>query len=132
MARSTPSARFGARVRAMRKARGWSQAKLAEVVGLSANHVGVIERGEKTPTLDTVQAFAKVYGTTLSTMFGETEDPKLTGWLGQVHALAAAVPPAQRQLVTAILGAFVRQGDAEEPVRRAPGATMRLHEREPR
>lgn len=116
----------------MRKARGWSQATLAEAVGLSANHVGVIERGEKTPTLDTVQAFARVYGTTLGAMVGEADDPQLAGWLGQVHALAAAVPPAQRALVTAILGAFVRQAAAEEQSRRPAGGALRLHERESR
>ncbi len=131
MARSTPSTRFGACVRALREARGWSQAKLAEDVGLSPNHVGVIERGEKTPTLETAQALARVFGTTLGAMLGEVADAKLTGWLARVHALASAVPPTERPLVGAILEAIVRHvADVETP-RRSTAAAARAHEREP-
>ena len=38
----------------LRKANGMSQEDLAEKTGLSANYIGMVERGEKTPSLETL------------------------------------------------------------------------------
>lgn len=40
---------IGFQIRAKRKAKSWSQEKLAEEVHLSAAYIGMIERGEKSP-----------------------------------------------------------------------------------
>lgn len=42
---------FGKRVREVRKARGISQEKLAEMAGIDRSYMGNIERGEKNITL---------------------------------------------------------------------------------
>ena len=42
---------FGKRVREMRKAKGLSQEKLAEMAGIDRSYMGNIERGEKNITL---------------------------------------------------------------------------------
>jgi transcriptional regulator with XRE-family HTH domain len=42
---------FGAAVRERRKARGWTQERLAEEAGVSALQVGFIERGDNVPKL---------------------------------------------------------------------------------
>lgn len=42
---------FGKRVREMRKAKGISQEKLAEMAGIDRSYMGNIERGEKNITL---------------------------------------------------------------------------------
>ena len=39
-------ARFGARLRAKRKAKGLSQAALAEAVELTTNYISILERGQ--------------------------------------------------------------------------------------
>ncbi|MGH7434838.1 MAG: helix-turn-helix domain-containing protein, partial [Polyangiaceae bacterium] len=54
MARSGIGPALGTRIRAQREAMGWSQAKLAEVVDLTPNYVGALERGEALPTVLTL------------------------------------------------------------------------------
>lgn len=97
--------RFGNRVRAARITRGMSQASIAKQIGISSNHVGVIERGETVPSLETVQAFAKAFGITM----GELLDGEMAGdaWLKKVAAIAEAVPPSKRALLLSLLAAVV-------------------------
>jgi len=45
---------FGQRVRELRKAKGISQEKLAELAGIDRSYMGNIERGEKNVTLKKV------------------------------------------------------------------------------
>ena len=44
---------IGKNIRRFRKERGYRQEDLAEMVGLSVNYMGAIERGEKLPSLET-------------------------------------------------------------------------------
>jgi len=50
--------KVGARVRALRKKRGWSQDVFADRTGLHRAHVGEIERGESNVTLQTLKILA--------------------------------------------------------------------------
>ncbi len=49
---------FGQKLRSIRKAKKLSQEELAEKANLHPTYVGVIERGEQSPTLDTVEKIA--------------------------------------------------------------------------
>lgn len=49
--RAPEAVAFGAAVRERRKARGWTQERLAEEAGVSALQVGFIERGDNVPKL---------------------------------------------------------------------------------
>lgn len=59
--RAQPKVRriFGALLRRRRVHRKWSQLALGKRAGLSAKFVGELERGEKSPTLDTLAAIAR-------------------------------------------------------------------------
>ncbi|MBA7707794.1 HTH-type transcriptional regulator SutR [subsurface metagenome] len=48
-----------ANVRKNRKARGWSQEKLADKTGLHRTYIGAIERAEQSITLATLQRLAE-------------------------------------------------------------------------
>ena len=50
---------FGARIAELRKQRNISQEELAERCGVHRTYIGSIERGEKSPTLNTIDKFAK-------------------------------------------------------------------------
>lgn len=54
--------RFADRVRALRKAKGWSQEELAEHAGIHRTFVSQIERATKRSTIDTVDKVAKALG----------------------------------------------------------------------
>ena len=53
---------FGNNIRRYRKERGLTQEELADEVELAVTYVGQIERGQRNPTLDVVERFAKVLG----------------------------------------------------------------------
>lgn len=53
---------FGDRLRAARKARGWSQERLAEVVGVHRTYAGTVERGEQNISLTNICEFARALG----------------------------------------------------------------------
>ena len=46
-----PKSAFGARVRALRTTKGWSQERLAAEAKLDRTYIGGIERGERNPSL---------------------------------------------------------------------------------
>ena len=60
---------FARRVRKLRTARGWSQDELAAKSGLHRSYVGIVERGEKSATLDTVERIAKAFNVEVSEFF---------------------------------------------------------------
>lgn len=55
---------FGAKVEQLRTALGWTQAELAEKVGLARTSIVNIERGRQRVLLGDVEVFAKAFNTT--------------------------------------------------------------------
>lgn len=60
---SAATTEFGARVRALRQERAWSQEHLAEVCGLHWTYVGQVERGRRNLTLHNILKLAAALGT---------------------------------------------------------------------
>ena len=56
-----------------RKAKGFSRVALAERAGLHQTYIGLLERGKRSPNLDTASAIAKALGVPLSSLITETE-----------------------------------------------------------
>ena len=52
---------FGAVIKELRTSRGMSQWELSDAAGVHRNTPGLIERGERVPSLDTIQAFARAF-----------------------------------------------------------------------
>ena len=79
------AATLGRTVKAFRAQRGMSQAQLAEAAHVSDEWVRRIERGEGTPSLDTVEAIAEALGCRPEELFAAPsfDDPA-------VHALVLA------------------------------------------
>lgn len=81
------------RITAARKARGWTQAQLAEAIGLSRNYVWMIENGDRTPPDRTIADICRVLGVNenwLRTGEGEmlrqlSEDEELELIFDQIH-----------------------------------------------
>ncbi len=83
--------RIGLRVVALRKMRGWSQQELADRAGLQRTHVGRIEAGKYTVTLETIQAIAEALDMTVDIVDERLINlaplkkitPPVKGWLGE-------------------------------------------------
>jgi transcriptional regulator with XRE-family HTH domain len=54
--------KFGKALREVRKKKGWSLEKLGGITGIAANHIGVLERGEKSASVRTIDDLAKTLG----------------------------------------------------------------------
>jgi transcriptional regulator with XRE-family HTH domain len=46
-------------IRVLRLARGYTQEELSELAGINRNYTGMIEREERSPTIDTLEKIAK-------------------------------------------------------------------------
>lgn len=58
--------KFGERIKLLRKERSWSQEKLAEKTGFHRTYIGMIERGERNPSLININVFAETFGINIS------------------------------------------------------------------
>lgn len=94
-------ARLGARIRARREALGLTQAKLAEKVGCTSNYVGVLERGLKLPTLDTLVRVAKALEMSPAELLGDLRPKDV--WVDELLAVATSIPESRRALALAVL-----------------------------
>jgi transcriptional regulator with XRE-family HTH domain len=56
-----------------RRAKGLSRAALAVQAGLHQTYIGLLERGKRSPNLDTAQAIAEGLGLSLSQLIAEAE-----------------------------------------------------------
>ncbi|MCL6297185.1 helix-turn-helix domain-containing protein [Streptomyces kronopolitis] len=59
---ASPEAAYGARLRSLREARGWTQEVLAERAEYSSVHVSAVENGRKPPTLRFSRSVDRVFG----------------------------------------------------------------------
>jgi putative transcriptional regulator len=61
------------RIRVLRAEKGWSQAELAQRVGVSRNSVNAIENGRFDPSLPLAFRIADVFGLTVEDVFDKTD-----------------------------------------------------------
>ena len=57
---------FGEHIRELRIAKKWSQEELAEKADFHRTYIGMIERGERNPSLKNLKKFADAFGLSLS------------------------------------------------------------------
>ncbi|WP_405796759.1 Scr1 family TA system antitoxin-like transcriptional regulator [Streptomyces sp. NBC_01506] len=70
---ASPQAAFGARLRRLREARGWTQDHLATLVGCTGRHISALETGRKSPTLPFSRKVDVAFGTMNTTDSFERE-----------------------------------------------------------
>ena len=68
--------RLGARVRDLRRQRGWTQEALGERAGISYKFIGEIERGVGNPTVDSIDQIARAFGIDIALLL-QREAPEL-------------------------------------------------------
>ncbi len=60
---------FGAQLRVLRTARGWSQEEFAHRADLARTYVSGVERGVRNPTLDVITKFARTLEVEVADLF---------------------------------------------------------------
>mgnify|MGYP001183752447 CR=1 FL=1 len=78
---------LGRRIRDERKKRNYTQEQLAELVGVSDAYIGQIERGERSPTLETLVKIGNRLGVTIDYLLHDSLVPDDDHYLDQLRQL---------------------------------------------
>lgn len=108
-----PRPPFGERIHALREQAGFSQAQLAEKIGLSQRAYAYWERNPVALRPDQLLKLATALNVSVEELMGVAASKKRgSGPVGKMHQLfeaASHLPRSQQQKVTALLEAFVAQ-----------------------
>jgi ribosome-binding protein aMBF1 (putative translation factor) len=63
--------RFAGNVRRLRSKKKLSQKALADRIGISVSYVSMLERGQRSPPLETIEKMAKALGVPPATLLGK-------------------------------------------------------------
>lgn len=100
--------RGGARLRALRKERGYTQEQLAELTKLSTRHIAGIEKGEANPSFEVLYTIISVLGTSFDAIFNPAEK-KMEAELQEIAGLYRACPEQGRRLILASTRAMAHE-----------------------
>lgn len=111
MSNTTLTSRVGERIRYHRNKHGWSQTTLAEKAGMSTNHIGQIERGEKNPTLTTLEKITSAFDISLSQFLeniSPVDNPHENKELNEAYQLLLSLSKDEQKLVCEIINTVVK------------------------
>jgi transcriptional regulator with XRE-family HTH domain len=87
--------RFGAILRRLRIARGWTILIAAQRCGMNPNYLGSLEKGGNMPSVDTLLEIGDVYGVNASDIVREVEEARREARKERAAALMANTPPVE-------------------------------------
>lgn len=100
--------RGGARLRTVRKERGYTQEYLAELTKLSTRHIASIEKGEANPSFEVLYTIITALGTSFDAIFNPA-DEQVEREVQEVSGLYRACPEQGRRLVLATVRAMANE-----------------------
>lgn len=100
--------RGGARLRALRKERGYTQEQLAELTKLSTRHIAGIEKGEANPSFEVLYTIISVLGTSFDAIFNPA-DKQAEREIQEIAGLYRACPEQGQRLILASTRAMVQE-----------------------
>jgi transcriptional regulator with XRE-family HTH domain len=99
----------GLRIKNLRRARGYSQEKLAEIIGINPKYLSSIERGEENPTLDLFMRLSQGLKVEMQEIFNvEHEGQPPQNLRRKLQALVAEIKDQDLSRAIRILSALVR------------------------
>lgn len=104
---------IGARLREIRQSNGLKLINVAEATGLSAPYVSEIERGIKSPTIETLASICAALNVTLSDFFA-SEAPTLAPSLIRLLQAAERLTEEEREHLTKLLTTITQRSDNHE------------------
>ncbi|MEK7477451.1 MAG: helix-turn-helix domain-containing protein [Candidatus Coatesbacteria bacterium] len=112
-------ARMGQRIRLARHAMNYTQTQLAARSGISDNFVAHLERGTRSPSLETLIAIANVLTVPVADFFmsdktGSAPSPERP-LVRAIHRLLARMPDARLRLIAELLEAIDPRGPVLPP-----------------
>ena len=99
---------IGERIKDLRLAKGLTQEELAAHIGISEKHMSVIERGEKTPNLDTFISIANEFGVSADSIL-EDVIHNASGAAAELTELLARVPLEERNKIMRVVRILIEE-----------------------
>lgn len=105
---SDVSKELGMRIRQLRAEKHMSQEELAFKAGISAAHLGQIERATKNPTVDTVVKISSALGVSVSSLFSGniSEAPAQSTVVEKINAQLSAMNQAEQKDILRVIRIF--------------------------
>ena len=100
--------RGGARLRTLRKERGYTQEYLPELIKLSTRHIASNEKGEANPSFEVLYTIITALGTSFDAIFNPA-DEQVEREVQEVSGLYRACPEQGRRLVLATVRAMANE-----------------------
>lgn len=94
---------IGARIKEAREAKKLTQEQLAEIVGLSATHISVIERGIKAPRLETFIELANALNATSDSLLIDVLDTSLQITVTEISEQIKNLSPQNQRKILQII-----------------------------
>lgn len=67
---------LGKKIRALRRARGWTQEQLAEYAELHVSYIVLLEKGANRATIETLEKLSKAFGISISDLVQSLDETK--------------------------------------------------------
>jgi len=117
---------FGLRLRQLRHDRRETLEQVSEATGLSVAMLSRVERGERLPSPDSVEALAKHFGLPVDDLMSETIANRMLNRYGPVSSRSAAERMASTPMEAASMDMWLRDAEAAAPARpSAPRSSLR-------
>ena len=101
--------KFGDRVRELRKINNWSQEKLAEETSLHKNYIGMVERGEKIPSLETFIKIVNALGVSSDMVLTDVLETGYTVKNSMLNEKLEKLVPEDRNRIYEVIDTLVKQ-----------------------
>lgn len=100
---------IGQRIKSARESAQITQEELGRAVGCTAKHIGAIERGIKTPRLDTFILIANMTRVSADCLLQDYLNKPVEAIVGELSAVVAQLSPETQKRVLRALRAFVQE-----------------------
>lgn len=98
---------IGVRIKKAREAKGLTQEQLAEIVNLSPTHISVIERGVKSPKLETFINIANALAVTADSLLLDVLNHSLQITTDELSEQIKKLSPKEQQKILKIIRVLV-------------------------
>lgn len=106
---------FGRRIRSLRLERGMSQEELALNAGITPAYLGMVERGEKNPTLVTIEKLCGAIGITLEECFFQEQKPLKPDLISrQILSVLDTMDPQEKSIVLQVIEQLLQMRELGE------------------
>lgn len=95
--------KLGKRIRAIRKEKGLTQEKLAEITELSANHISHIERANTMVSLPTLVQIVNALGVTVDDVLCDSVEKAKLPYINKITSLSSDCDEKEIRLFSSVL-----------------------------